>query len=96
MEPEREEGGGDSLVEAVEPVVYATSYFRVYYNSSVPGELPWSVDFGTTETELNVKEVYLTAPVAGVHNPSAEWPEPQAWLEGRANVRIEEGVAYID
>lgn len=54
---------------------------RVYYNRR--GPLPWSFDFGTQDTEVNVASIRLEGVTATSNaDPENRDPDkPSAWLE---------------
>jgi hypothetical protein len=56
--------------------------FRAYFNKR--GQLPWSVDEGTQETEVNVTEFVITEGCRAESRFTGEKPNdhnPVAWIE---------------
>lgn len=70
---------------------------RMYYNRSNDFPQVWSVDEGSSASEINVQFIKLRVlPVTSKYNPQAEYPEPKAWFEVQGQLRIENGAAIVE
>jgi hypothetical protein len=58
----------------------------------------WSVDEGTTASEINVLGVVVKVAGAMItrQNLEAVYPEPKAWFEAEGQLAIQYGVAVIE
>lgn len=52
-------------------------YYRVYYNSKSDYPFVWSVDEGTSDTEINYRGVVIRAPSITIFN---QYGQPHGWL----------------
>lgn len=55
--------------------------YRVYYNRSEDAPQVWSIDMGSTGSEVNVQWVQVRAQSITRYNAKAKYPEPRAWLD---------------
>lgn len=66
--------------------------YRVYYNNSTDPQR-WSVDEGTSETEITVRGVSFER-VEAVSMTRDDGPEPRAWFQVEScTVSVEAGIA---
>jgi hypothetical protein len=70
--------------------------YRVYFNRCEDTPQVWSVDEGTTDTEINVRAVFLGNRVESGQDLSAVYPEPKAWMVVHGDLVINGGVAVIE
>jgi hypothetical protein len=69
---------------------------RVYFNRR--GPLPWSLDYGSQQTEVNVAHITINSTIGYTmtdpHNTDPE--KPSGWIEfPDAAMRIDEGTALV-
>jgi hypothetical protein len=72
--------------------------YRVYFNKIEEAPQIWSVDEGTTASEINVRgvDIRITQGAAITYqNLAAEPPEPKAWIEVEGLLTIANGFALI-
>lgn len=72
---------------------------RMYFNKRGPVDgLPWSVDYGAQNSEVQVRKIRLVNVTGEVQfDPKERRPEvPKAWIEFRdASLSISRGIATI-
>ena len=69
--------------------------YRLYFNRAESAPQVWSVDEGSTKSEINVQNLIIQAHAKGYFNQDAEYPEPKAWLEVVASLTIQAGNAVL-
>ena len=71
--------------------------WRIYFNSRAEAPLVWSIDRGTSASEVKIREIHLVQ-CSGISHftPKADnLREPRAWIEGYGRVEIFDAVATI-
>lgn len=73
--------------------------FRVYFNRHREAPQVWSVDEGSQDSEINVREVRLLGVDAKTCyspiRPADDDLSPRCWFQVQGHLRVEGGVAYL-